>query len=107
MTFEERLLVKLSTRDKSLIRMINLPATMAGSLKKKSLAITRWLFSDPKEFCHRLKILLQQQQAGINFILNGEEVFVVADKLKEYKCKSTKQPRILIFKGFGQMEAME
>ena len=47
--------------------------------------------SDPDEFCDRLKLLLQDKQAGNNSDLISEEIIAIGDKYLEYKCKSKKQ----------------
>ena len=47
-----------SNRDKSLIKLLNSPAIMASGNS------TLFLTSDPNELCNRLKMLLQEKQAG-------------------------------------------
>ena len=44
---------------------------------------TRFLPSDPNELCDRLKLLLQEKEAGYNSDLNNEEVSAILDKLLE------------------------
>ena len=61
-------------RDESVIRLLKAPAVMGGSLKKKSSAKpktqnlreskTILISSNANELCDRLKLLLQEKQAG-------------------------------------------
>ena len=57
----EKALGNKSTRDKSLIGSFKWPAIMAGSLEESS---TKWLSSDSNELFDKLKLLLQEKQAG-------------------------------------------
>ena len=52
---------------------------------------TIFLSSDPNELCDRLKILLQEKQAGNNSDIYNDEIVVIIDKLLEYKCIIKKQ----------------
>ena len=54
MHFDERRAGNKSTRDRTLIKLINSPAIMASGVSK-----TIFLSSDPDELCDRLKLLLQ------------------------------------------------
>ena len=64
---------------------------MEGSLKKISFSEpketnTRFSSANPNELCDRLKLILQEIQAGkISNIIN-EDIIAIADKLLEYKC---------------------
>ena len=46
------------------------------------------LSSNPDELCDRIKLLLQERQAGNNSDIINKEIVVRADKLLEYKCIS-------------------
>ena len=59
MHFDERRIGNKSTRDRTLIELPNSPAIMASGVSK-----TMFLSSDLDEFCDRLKLLLQEKQAG-------------------------------------------
>ena len=59
MHFDERRVGNKSTRDRTLINLLNSPAIMASGITK-----TIFLSSDPNELCDRLKLLLQEKQAG-------------------------------------------
>ena len=52
---------------------------------------TKFLSSNPDELCNRLKLLLQEKQAGNNFDIINDEIVAIVDKLLEYKCISKKQ----------------
>ena len=82
-----------SNRDKSLINLLKSPAIMASVISK-----TIFLLSDPNELCDRLKLLLQQKQAGNNSDLINQEIVAIIDKLLEYKCISKKQHKQILIK---------
>ena len=42
--------------------------------------------SDPNHFCDKLKLLLQQKQAGNNSNIIDTEIVAIVDELLEYKC---------------------
>ena len=92
MYFDAKTLGNKSTRELSLIRLLNLPAVMARSLEQSN---TRWLSFDANDFFNRLNLLLREKQAGnISNIIN-EKIVAVADKLLEYKSMSTKRHKFL------------
>ena len=68
---------------------------MAGSFKE---SYTRWLSSDRNELSDRIKLLLQEKQAGDNSDILNEEIFALVHKLLDYKCPSTEQHTFLLFK---------
>ena len=74
-----------STRDRTLIKLLKSPAIIASGIS------TIFLPSDPNEQCGKLKLLLQQKQAGNNSHLINDEIDAIVDKLIEYKCISKKQ----------------
>ena len=73
-----------STRDRKLSKLLESPAIMASGVT------TIFLSENPNELCDRLKLLLQEKQAGNNSDLFNEEIVVIIDKLLEYKCISKK-----------------
>ena len=79
-----------SNRDISLINLPKSPAIMTSG----SSAI--FLSENPIEHCDRLKLLLQEKQAGKIFNIFVEEIVAIVDRLLEYKCKSRKQHRVLL-----------
>ena len=46
---------------------------------------------DPDELCNRLKLLMQEKQAGNNSDIINEEIIAIVDKLFKHKCISKKQ----------------
>ena len=61
MNFDFRNIGRPSKRDISYIKLLNSPAIMVSGVSN-----TRFLPSDPNEFCKRLNLLLQERQAGNN-----------------------------------------
>ena len=72
-------------KSKTLIRKLKSPAKMASGVS------TMFFSSDFNELCDRLKLFLQDIQAGINSKLINEKIVAIIDKLLEYKCISKKQ----------------
>ena len=93
MHFDERRDGNKSTRDKTLIKLLNSPAIMASGVSK-----TIFLSTDPNEFCVRLKLLLQEKHAGNNSNINNEKIVAIFDNLLEYKCISKKQHKHILIK---------
>ena len=88
MNFNTKAIGNKSTRDRTLIKLVKslgLMVSASGVLK------TIFLSSDPDEFCKRLKLLLQEKQAGKKSDINNQEIVAIVDKLLEYKCISKKQ----------------
>ena len=92
MHFDTKALGKKSTRDKTLIKLLKSPAIMA------SRVTTIFLSENPDELCDRLKLLLQEKQAGNNSDLINDEIVAIVDKLLEYKCISKKQHEQILIK---------
>ena len=53
---------------------------------------------DPNELCQRLKLSIQEQQAGINYKTTDVEIIALVDILSENKCISTKQHKQFLTK---------
>ena len=89
MSLEEKTKTKTigrkSNRDRTFGKFLISPAIMASGNS------TNFLSSDSIELCDRLKLLLQEKQAGNNSDIFNKETFSIVDKLSEYKCISTKQ----------------
>ena len=51
---------------------------------------TMFLLTDPDKLCNRLKLLLQERQAGNNSDIINDEIVGIVDKLLEDKRLSTK-----------------
>ena len=69
-----------SDRDKSIIRLLKLPAIMASGISKTVL-----LSSDPNELCNGLKLLIQEKHAGNTSVTINDETVAIVGKLLEYK----------------------
>ena len=82
-----------STRDRSLIKLLKSPAITASGVLN-----TIFLSSDADELCNRLKLLLQEKQAGNNSDIINQEIVAIVDKLLEYKCISMKQHKQILLK---------
>ena len=93
MNFDKSRVGNKSTRDRTLITLLNSPAIMASGVSN-----TIFLSSDPDELCDRLKLLLQEKQAGNNSNIINEEIVAIVDKLLEYKCISKKQHKQILIK---------
>ena len=85
MSFDLKAQGSKSTRDRTFIKLLKSPATMASGFS------TIFLSSDLDQLCNRLKLLLQEKQARNNTdIIIEEKIVVIVDKLLEYKCLSKK-----------------
>ena len=93
MHFDERRVGNKSTRDRTLINLFNSPAIMASGITK-----TIFLSSDPNDLCDRLKLILQEKQAGNNSDIINEEIVAIVDKLLENKCISKKEHKQILIK---------
>ena len=67
-----------SVRHNSMIRLLDQPAIMASGF-----STTIILSSDSNELCDRLKLLLQEKQAGNNSNIINQEIVAIVDKLLE------------------------
>ena len=95
MNFDQKAIGKKSTRDKTLIKLLESPGLMVSA---SSVSKTLFLSSDPDEVCDRLKLLLQEIHAGNNSNLINEEIVAILDKLLEYKCITKKQHKQILIK---------
>ena len=95
MNFDTKALGNKTTQDRTLIKLLKSPGLMV-SASGVSKAI--FLSSDPDELCDRLKLLLQEKQAGNNSDIINEEIVAIVDKLLEYKCTSKKQHKQILLK---------
>ena len=93
--FDVRYPGKKSTQDRTLIKLLQSPGLMVSA---SGFSKTKFLSCDPNELCDRLKILLQQKQAGKNSEIFNVEIIAVVDKILQYKCISKKQDKQLLIK---------
>ena len=84
-----------STRDRKLIKLLNSPGLMVSA---SGVSKTIFLSSDANELCDRLKLLLQEKQAGNNSDKINDEIIAIIDKLLEYKCILRKQHKQILIK---------
>ena len=75
-----------------MIKLLKSPAIMSSRISSTILS------SDPNELFERLKLILQQKQAGKNSNIIDEEIIAIVDNLLEYKCISTKQHKQVLVK---------
>ena len=88
MNFDTKALGNKSTPDRTLIKLLKSPSLMVSA---SGVSKTKFLSSDPDELCDRLKLLLQEKQAGNNSDITNQEIVAIVDKLLEYKRISKKQ----------------
>ena len=82
MHFDMRAQGKKSTRGGTLIKLLKSPGLMVSA---SGISKTIFLSSDPIELCDRLKLILQEKQAGNNSDIINQEIVAIVDKLLEYK----------------------
>ena len=95
MHFDPKASGNKSTRDRKLIKLLNSPGLMVSA---SGISKTIFLSSDPNELCDRLKLLLQEKQAGNNSNIINDEISAIIDKLLEYKCIFKKQHKQILIK---------
>ena len=93
MNYDTKSTGRPSARHTSIIKILESPAIMASGISK-----TIFLSSDPDELCERLKLLLQEKNAGNNSEIINEEIIVIVDKLLEYRCINKKQHKQILIK---------
>ena len=93
MNYDTKSTGRPSTRHTSIIKILESPAIMASGFSKSII-----LSSDPNELCGRLKLLLQERNAGNNSDIINDEIVAIVDKLLEYKCISMKQHKQILIK---------
>ena len=93
MNFDLKAVGKKSTTDRTLINLLESPGLVVSA---SGVSKTIFLSSDPDELCDRLKLLLQEKQAGNNSDINNDEIVAIVDKLLEYKRISKKQHKQIL-----------
>ena len=93
MNYDTKSTGRPSTRHTSIINILESPAIMASGISRTII-----LSSDPNELCDRLKLLLQEKQAGSNSDIINDEIVAIVDKLLEDECLSKKQHRQILIK---------
>ena len=95
MNFDLKAVGKKSTRDRTLIKFLESPGLMVSA---SGVSKTIFLSTGPNELSDRLKLLLQEKQAGNNSDIINKEIIAIVDKLLEYKCISEKQHQQILIK---------
>ena len=95
MNFDQKSLGNKSTRDETLIKLLKSPGLMTSA---SGVSKTIFLSSDANELCERLKLLLQEKNAGNNSDKINDEIVAIIDKLLEHKCISRKQHKQILIK---------
>ena len=95
MKFDTKALGSKSIRNRKLIKLLNSPGSMVSA---SGIPKTIFRSSDPNELCNRLKLLLQEKQAGNNSDTINQEIVAIIDKLLEYKCISKKERKQILLK---------
>ena len=93
MNYDTKSTRRPSIRHNSIIKILDSPAIMASGISK-----TIFSSSDADELCERLKLLLQEKNAGNNSEIINEETIVIVDKLIEYRCITKKQHKQILNK---------
>ena len=93
MNYDTKSTGRPSTRNTSIIKILESPAILAFGISKTII-----LSSDPNELCDRLRLLLQEKHAGNNSDLINDEIVAIVEKLLEYKCISKKQHKQILNK---------
>ena len=87
MNFKFRQQGRKSDRDKSMRKLLKSTAIIVSGVT------TKFLPGNPDELCNRLKLLLQEKQAGNNSNKINDDIVAIVDKLLEYKCITKKQQK--------------
>ena len=95
MYFDVKAQNKKSTRNQTYIKMFKLPSVMVSA---SGVPKTRFFSSDSIELCDRLKLLLQEKQAGKHSDTTNKKIVAIVDIFLEYKCQSTKQQKPILVK---------
>ena len=82
-----------STRDKTLVNLLKSPGLTVSA---SGVSNTIFLPSDPHELRNRLKLLMQEVQAGNKSDKINDEIIFILDNLLDYKCISKKHKQVLI-----------
>ena len=93
MNFNVKQKARKSDRDRSMINLLKSPAIMASGISNIII-----LSTDPNELCDRLKLLLQEKQAGNNSNIINDEIVAIVDNLLKYKCMSKKEHKQILIK---------
>ena len=88
--FDSKAQGKKSTRDRSLIKLPKVPAVITSGVT------TIFLSENLEELCSRIKLLLQERQAGNKSNIFNIEIIAIVDNLLEFKCMSKKEHKQIL-----------
>ena len=91
MKFKIRQIGRKSNRDISLAKLLRSPAIMVSGFSTKVLP------ESPFELCDRIKLLLQEKQAGNSSDIINDKIVAIVNKLLEYKRITRKKVEIVLF----------
>ena len=95
MNFDLKAVGKKSTSDRTLIKLPESPGLIVSA---SGVSKTIFLLTDPAKLCDKLKLLIQEKQAGNNSDIINQETVAIIDELLEYKCISKKQHKKFLIK---------
>ena len=95
MIIDTKTLGNKSTRVRTLIKLLKSPGLMVSA---SGVSKTMFLSSNPDELCDRIKLLLQEKQAGNNSDIINQKFVAIVDKFLEYKNISKKQHKQILLK---------
>ena len=93
MNYDTKSTGRPSNRHTSIINILESPAIMASGISRTII-----LSSNPNVLCDRLKLLLQEKQAGNNSDIINDEIVAIVDNLLECKCLSKQQHKQILIK---------
>ena len=93
MNYDTKSTGRPNIRHNSIIKILDSPAIMASGISR-----TIFLSSDADELCERLKLLLQEKNAGNNSEFINEEIVAIVDNLLEYRYITKKQHKQILIK---------
>ena len=79
MHFDERNVGNKSIRDRKLIKLLSSPGLMVSA---SGISKTIFLSSNPNELCDRIKLLLQEKQAGNNCDIINQEIVAIVENIR-------------------------
>ena len=90
--FKIRQLGGKGNTDKSMTKIPYSLAIMVSGIS------TKFLSENPKELCDKVKLILQEKQAGNFSNVIDEEIIAIAEKVLKYICISKKKHKFLLLK---------
>ena len=102
---------EMKVNTKNTVRKHNRDRTLANFLKSSAIMASGFsmifLPKNPNELRDRLKLILQEKQAGDNSDIIIEEIVAIVIILLDSKCIFTKQHKILVYKCLNLMKNMK